>query len=69
MVGILHESWTTLLLNIMLIGFLTYLRETWFLFSYGEVVGLIQLIEASDEIDRVSKIDKSFSFGVKQNAL
>ena len=49
--------------------FLTYLRETGFSFSYGEVVGLIQLIEASNEIDRVSKFDNSLSFGARQNAL
>ena len=46
-----------------------YLRETWFSFSYAKVVGLIWLIEASNEIERVSKFDNSFSFGVKQNAL
>ena len=37
--------------------------------SYRKVVGLIRLIEASNEIDRVSKFDNSLSFGAKQNAL
>ena len=49
--------------------FLTYSRETWFSFSYVEVMELIRLIEASNEIDRVSKFDNSLSFGAKQNAL
>ena len=49
--------------------FLTYSRETWFSFSYEEVAGLFRLIEASNEIDRVSKFDNSLSFGAKQNAL
>ena len=49
--------------------FLTYSRETGFSFPYGEVVNLIWLIEASNEIDRVSKFDNSLSFGAKQNAL
>ena len=44
-------------------------RETWFSFSYAEVSNLIQLIGASDEIDRVSKFDYSLSFGAKQNSL
>ena len=50
-------------------NFLTYLRETWFLFSYAKVVGLIRLIEASDEINGVSIFDNSLSFGAKQNAV
>ena len=49
--------------------FLTYSRETWFSFSYGEVEGLLGLIEASNEINRVSKFDKSLSFGAKQKSL
>ena len=49
--------------------FLTYLRKTWFSFSYGEVAGFLGLIEASNEIIRVSKFDNSLSFGAKQNAL
>ena len=49
--------------------FLTYLRETGFSFFYVEVEHLIQLIEASNEINRVSKFDNSFSFGAKQNSL
>ena len=46
--------------------FLTYLRETRFLFSYEEVSHLDQPI---DEIDRVSKLGNSLSFVNKQNAL
>ena len=49
--------------------FLTYSRETGFLFSYGKVEHLIRLIEASNEIDSVSKFNYSLSFGAKQNAL
>ena len=49
--------------------FLTYSRETGFSFSYEKVEKLIRLIEASDEINRVSKFDNSLSFGAKQNAL
>ena len=49
--------------------FLTYSRETGFSFSYEEVVAFIGLIEAFNEIDRVSKLDNSISFGAKQNAL
>ena len=45
--------------------FLTYLRETGFSFSYGEVENL----HRPNEIDRVSKFDNSLSFGAKQNAL
>ena len=49
--------------------FMTYSRETGFSFSYAEVVTLIGLIGASNEIDTVSKFDNSLSFGAKQNAL
>ena len=49
--------------------FLTYSRETGFSFSYAEVEALLGAIEASNEIDRVSKFDNSLSFGAKQNAL
>ena len=49
--------------------FLTYLRETWFLFSYVEVGCVNRPIEASDKIDSVSEFDNSLSFGAKQNAL
>ena len=49
--------------------FLTYSRETGFLFSYGEVEGLHQPKPPSNEIDRVSKFNNSLSFGAKQNAL
>ena len=49
--------------------FLTYSRETGFSFSYGKVGDLHRPIEASNEIDRVSKFDNSLSFGAKQNAL
>ena len=45
------------------------LFETWFSFSYGKVENLIRLIGASNEIDRVSNLDNSLSFGAKQNAL
>ena len=48
---------------------MTHSRETGFLFSYEEVEGLLRAIEASNEIDRVSKFDNSLSFGAKQNAL
>ena len=46
--------------------FLTYSRETGFLFPYEKVEGLIRLI---DEMIRVSKFNNSLSFGAKQNAL
>ena len=49
--------------------FLTYLRETGFSFSYGEVEGLFRLIGPSNEIDRVSKFDNSLSFGARQKSL
>ena len=49
--------------------FLTYPREMGFSFSYEEVVNLIRLIGASNEIYRVSKFDYSLSFGTKQNSL
>ena len=49
--------------------FLTYSRETGFLFSYGKVEHLIRLIEASNETDRANKFDNFLSFGPKQNAL
>ena len=49
--------------------FLRYSRETGFSFSYEEVGNLLGLIEASDEIYRVSKFDNSPSFGAKQNTL
>ena len=49
--------------------FFTYSRETWFSFSYLEVLNLHWLIGASYEIDRVTKFDNSLSFGAKQNAL
>ena len=49
--------------------FLTYSRETGFSFSYGKVGDLHRPIEASNEIDRVSKFDNSLSFGPKQNVL
>ena len=49
--------------------FLTYSKETGFSFSYEKVSELLRAIEASDEIDRVSKFDNSLSFGAKQNAL
>ena len=46
-----------------------HIQEKRFSFSYAKVVYLIRLIEASDEIDRVSKFDNSLSFGAKQNSL
>ena len=49
--------------------FLTYSRETWFLFSYEKVSHLNWAIGASNEIDRVSKFDNLLSFGAKQNFL
>ena len=49
--------------------FLTYSRETWFSFSYGEVGNLDRANVASDKIDGVSKFDNSLSFGAKQNSL
>ena len=49
--------------------FLTYLRETWFSFSYLKVVNLNRPIGPSDEIGRISKFNNSLSFGAKQNAL
>ena len=49
--------------------FLTYSRKTGFSFSYEEVAGCDRPIEASNEIDRVSKFDNSLSFGAKQNSL
>ena len=49
--------------------FLTYSRETGFSFSYEKVGELHRPIEASNEIDRVSKFDNSLSFGAKHNAL
>ena len=49
--------------------FLTYSREIEFSFSYGKVKNLHQPNVVSDEIDRVSKFDKSFSYGIKQNTL
>ena len=49
--------------------FFTYWRETWFSFSYEEVVALDQANVASNGIDRVSKFDNSLSFGGKQNVL
>jgi len=48
--------------------FLTYSRETWFLFSYEEVANLIWLIEASNRINKVSKFAIYLSFGAKGNA-
>ena len=51
------------------LDFLTYSRETGFLFSYAEVEGNDRPIVASNEIDRASKFDNSLSFGAKQNAL
>ena len=44
-------------------------RETGFSFSHEEVEHLIRLIEASNEIYKVSKFDNSLSFGTKQNSL
>ena len=49
--------------------FLTYSRETGFSFSYAKILELIRAIEASTEINRVSKFDNSLSLGAKQNAL
>ena len=49
--------------------FLTYSRETGFLFSYGKVGHLHRPIGASNETDKVSKFDNYLSFGTKQNAL
>ena len=49
--------------------FLTYLKETGFLFSYEKVGNVIRLNEPSNEINRESKLDSSLSFGAKQNAL
>ena len=49
--------------------FLTYSRETWFSFSYEKVGHLFRAIGASDEIDRVSNLDNSLSFGAKQGSL
>ena len=51
------------------LDFLTYSRETWFLFSYLKVGDLFRAIVACNEIDRVSKFDNSLSFGAKQNSL
>ena len=39
--------------------FLTYLRETWFSFSYRKVQAFDRLIGLSNEIDRVSKFDNA----------
>ena len=47
----------------------TYLRETWFSFSYAKADHLIWLIAPSGKIDRISKFDNSLSFGAKQNSL
>ena len=49
--------------------FLTYSRETGFLFSYAEGKCLDRPSEPSNKIDRVSKFDNSLLFGTKQNAL
>ena len=49
--------------------FLTYSRETGFLFSYAEVEGLLGANEPSNETDRVSKFDNSLQFGAKQKSL
>ena len=49
--------------------FLTYSSETGFLFSYEKVGDLLGLIEASNEINRVSKFNNYLSFGAKQNDL
>ena len=46
-----------------------HIWEKQFSFSYAKVEHLIKLIEASNEIERVSKFDNSLSFGTKQNAL
>ena len=50
-------------------AFLTYSTETGFSFSYAKVSEFLRAIEASDEIDRVSKFDNSLSFGAKQKSL
>ena len=42
--------------------FLTYSRETWFLLSYLDVLDLIGLIVASNEIDSVSEFDNSHGY-------
>ena len=49
--------------------FLTYLKETWFLFSFAKVEAVNQQIGDFNKIDRVSKFDNSLLFGAKQNAL
>ena len=49
--------------------FLTFSKETRFLFSYAKVEALNWQIGNSNEIDRVSKFDNFLSFGAKQNAL
>ena len=49
--------------------FLTYSKETWFSFSYGEDGNFDQPIIPSNKIDRGSKFDNVFSFCVQQNAL
>ena len=49
--------------------FLTYSRETGFSFSYAKVVALDRPNEPSNEIDRVSNLDNSLSFGAKQKSL
>ena len=49
--------------------FLTYSRETWFLFSYEKVVDLHWPIEATNEVDRVNKFNNSLSFCARQSAL
>ena len=49
--------------------FLTFSKETRFLFSYAKVEALNWQIGNSNEIDRVSKFDNSLSFGAIQNAL
>ena len=53
----------------VVLDFLTYSRETRFLFSYGQVGNLHRPNVASNEINRVSKFDKSLSFGAKQNSV
>ena len=49
--------------------FLTYSRETGFLFSYEKVKALLGLTVASNEINKVSKFVNSLSFDAKLNAL
>ena len=49
--------------------FLSYSRETWFSFSYGDVENLMRLNKACNEIERVSKFDNSLLFGAKKNSL